>query len=144
MPALFNQIFILDSLPAKEAGAARRLFDDVSVQARTAAEAPAVVLHRAGSFGHFANVMEQCAQLAEREPYVPLVHLECHGSQDGLQFADGSQATWSEVKQTLTPLNVATRLNLIVVISACNGSTLAGTVEVSERARYGGSSGPIA
>lgn len=142
MPAIFNQILILDSIPEGELNTARRLHEDVTVLTQVVGEAPAIVFLRVESSGRFYNVIERCTDLARRDPYVPLVHLECHGSENGLQFADGSRATWTHIKQALTPLNIATKLNLITVISACNGSALAGTVQVTERAPVWGFIGP--
>lgn len=142
MPATFNQILILDSIPAGELNTAVRLYEAVAAIARDIDEAPAVVPLRIDSWGHFQHVIGQCTELARRDPYVPLLHLECHGSQEVLQFADGSQASWTEIKEALTPLNIATRLNLVAVISACDGSALAGAVRVTERAPVWGLIGP--
>src|SRR5687768_6687662 len=134
MPAFFNQILILDSIPAGQLNTARRLYEDISLVANVANEAPKVILLRVESWGHFVHVIQQCTQVAGREPYVPLVHIECHGSEEGLEFADGSQATWVDIKRALIPLNVATELNLITVISACSGSAIASAVQITERA----------
>lgn len=139
---MFNQILILDSIPLGEYNTARRLHDDVLLLAAVVDEAPAVVFLRVESAAHFANVMAQCAALAAREPYAPLVHLECHGDPEHVQFADGSSATWAQLKDALTPLNIATRLNLVAVISACHGSALASAVQVTDPAPVWGFIGP--
>jgi hypothetical protein len=103
---------------------------------------PAIVYQRVDSSTDFAALLEQCAQLAEHEPYVPMIHIECHGSEEGLEFADGSQSRWSDLKQYFVRLNVATKLNLLAVVSACDGSALASTVRVEERAPVWGLIGP--
>lgn len=135
MVAQFNQILILDSIPADELNTARALQDDVTVLAAVApGGGPAVVGLRVDSADHFIDTMRQCAEVAGRDPYVPLVHLECHGSPDGLEFADRTFLTWLQVKDALTPLNIATRLNLIFVISACHGMAFASAVYVTDPA----------
>jgi hypothetical protein len=135
MAAQFNQILILDSIPAGEYNTARALQDDLMVRAAVApGGGPAIVRLRIDSAGHFVDIMSQCAEVAGREPYVPLVHLECHGSLDGIEFADRTSLTWLQVKDVLTPLNVATRLNLILVISACHGMAFASAVYVTDPA----------
>lgn len=136
MPAMFNQILILDSIPDGEQNTARALQDDVAVLAAVMpGGGPAVVSLRINAAGDFIDVMRQCADVAGCDPpYVPLVHLECHGSSEGLQFADGSCLTWLEVKDAVTPLNIATQLNLILVISACHGMELASVVHVTDPA----------
>lgn len=135
MSAKFNQILILDSIPAGQLNTARRLEEDVAVLAAVAEDGgPAVVYQRIESAKAFVTLITDCADLAKRVDYVPLVHLECHGSQEGLEFADGSNLSWLDVKNVVTPLNIATRLNLIFVISACHGFTLASKVYATDPA----------
>ena len=136
MPAKFNQILILDSIPDGEQNTARALQDDVAVLAAVMpGGGPAVESLRIDAAGDFIDVMRQCADVAGRDPpYIPLVHLECHGSSEGLQFANGSCLTWLEVKNAVTLLNIATQLNLIFVISACHGMEFASVVHVTDPA----------
>lgn len=135
MAAQFNQILILDSIPSGEHNTARALQDDVTVLAAVApGGGPTVVGLRIDSAGHFIDIMRQCEEAASRDAYVPLVHLECHGSPDGLEFADRTFLTWLQVKDALTPLNIATRLNLVFVISACHGMDFASAIDVTDPA----------
>jgi hypothetical protein len=142
MPAIFNQILVIDSIPAGELNSARRLYEDISVLAKIVEEVPSILFQRAESWGEITNILKQCAEHAKHDSCIPLVHIECHGSPDGLQFADGSRATWADMKSELTPLNIATKLNLIVVISACHGSSIVQAVQVTERAPVWGFIGP--
>ena len=56
---------------------------------------------------------------------IPVLHLEAHGSEDGLAGPDGSGGQdvlrWDELTGPLQRLNLATRCNLIVVVAACTG-----------------------
>ncbi|MEA0930743.1 hypothetical protein [Xanthomonas campestris] len=135
MPAKFNQILILDSIPVGQLNTAKRLEDDLRILVAVAAGGgPAVVYQRIESAQAFVAIIAQCNELARRDSYVPLVHLECHGSEEGLKFADGTALEWLAVKNALTPLNLATRLNLIFVISACHGMSMASVVHVTDPA----------
>jgi hypothetical protein len=73
---------------------------------------------------------------------IPVVHLECRGSRERLTFADNASATWAELKDPLTALNVATKLNLLVVASDCDGRGLISTVSSSDQAPFYGFIGP--
>ncbi len=73
---------------------------------------------------------------------LPMLHIECHGSEDGLELADGSFADWAELKQPITELNVATRLNLMIAVAACTGGALIKAVQLSDRAPFWGLIGP--
>ena len=67
--------------------------------------------------------IERAATHAEHHETIPLIHLEAHGSEEGL--SDSEQGvnvlTWDELTKPLQRLNLATRCNLIVLIAACQG-----------------------
>ncbi|MBO9855816.1 MULTISPECIES: hypothetical protein [Xanthomonas] len=135
MSAKFNQILFLDSLPEGENTAAR-LYADVSDWAYVMEQTPAIVFRRVPSAQAFIDLLRECAELAAQQPYVPLLHIECHGREEGLAFADGSQLTWADMKPAFVALNTATRLNLIVIVAACFGGSIGGSARVEERAPF--------
>lgn len=56
---------------------------------------------------------------------IPLLHIEAHGDENGLEGPDGSgkleSLTWSELAVPLQQLNLHTRCNLVVFVAACTG-----------------------
>jgi hypothetical protein len=68
--------------------------------------------------------------------------IECHGDEAGFQLADSSIVDWAELKQPLTDLNIATGLNLIIVVAACTGGAIAKVVDITDRAPFWGLIGP--
>ena len=135
MSAKFNQILFVDALPEGENTAAR-LHADVSDWAHVMEQTPAIVFRRVVSAQAFIDLLRECAELAAQQPYVPLLHIECHGRDEGLEFADGSQLTWAEMKPAFVALNTATKLNLIVIVAACFGGSIGGSARVEERAPF--------
>jgi hypothetical protein len=75
----------------------------------------------------------------------PLIHIEAHGSNDarGVVLSSGEFLSWEELKNPLTNLNIATRNNLFVVLSACYGAYLTTIVLPTDRAPCFGLVGPI-
>ncbi|MNU88225.1 hypothetical protein D3C71_780310 [compost metagenome] len=136
MTANFNQILIVDSLPDGELNTARRLFADVRDWAQAIGQMPHVANVRISSGRAFLDLLSQLAHQASRNPYVPLLHIECHGQEEGLEFADGSSLTWTDMKPSFVALNVATRLNLITVVAACYGGAIASFVRAEQRAPF--------
>lgn len=135
MSAKFNQILFVDSLPEGENTAAR-LYANVSDWAHVMEQTPAIVSKRVLSADAFIALLHECADLAREQPYVPLLHIECHGREEGLEFADGSQLTWADMKPAFVALNQATKLNLIVIVAACFGGAISGSARVEERAPF--------
>lgn len=136
MNATFNQILIVDSLPEGQLNTAARLFADARDWARVIGDVPHIASVRVPSSGAFLDLLARLAQQASRDAYVPLLHIECHGEEEGLEFADGSRLTWDDMKPAFVALNVASRLNLITVVAACHGSAIASFVRAEHRAPF--------
>lgn len=138
----FNQILIVDSIPHGEQNTARQLRDDVKLRADVYAPSPAVLYMRIESAMNFLALLEHLVTAVTEFPIAPILHIECHGSVDGLAFADGSTLTWLELKPKLTELNIAMKLSLLVVVSACEGSAITRTLGLIDRAPLWGLIGP--
>lgn len=138
----FNQILIVDSIPAGEQNTARRLYEDVHARAEIFAPAPAVLFTRINSARELLDFLSHLARAVRELGNYPILHIECHGGDDGLQLADGSAVSWAELKPYLIELNIAMQLNLLVVVAACDGSAITHTVGVVDRAPLWGLIGP--
>ncbi|MFG6067229.1 hypothetical protein ACEU0B_000311 [Stenotrophomonas indicatrix] len=138
----FNQILIVDSIPAGERNTARELYQDVGLRAEVFAPAPEVRYRRVEGRAEFLTLLPELAAAASASGDIPVLHIECHGSDDGLKFSDGSFVTWADLKGPLTSLNIATAMNLLVVVAACDGSALTSTLGLVDRAPVHGLIGP--
>ncbi len=71
------------------------------------------------------SALERVIQRAEQKNIVPILHLEAHGNEEGLEGPDGKggveRLRWDELTDPLQRLNLATRCNLLVFIAACVG-----------------------
>lgn len=69
--------------------------------------------------------IERATVLAEKHKFIPVLHIDAHGDQDGLGCPDGNGGiellSWNELTEPLQRLNLATSCNLIVVVAACIG-----------------------
>lgn len=74
----------------------------------------------------------------------PWLHLEGHGLVDesGFQLANGSHCSWNQLKEIIAPLNVATGLNLILILATCFGGSFASAIQTIDRAPVLGLIGP--
>lgn len=139
----FNQILIADSIPIGEQNTARELYHDVALRAQVFVPAPLILYRRTESREALLALLAELTTSAATVGDIPVLHVECHGNGEGLAFANGSFATWAELKGPLTRLNVATSLNLLVVVAACDGSALTNTLGLTDRAPFHGLIGPI-
>jgi hypothetical protein len=64
----------------------------------------------------------------------PILHIEAHGSPEGITLASGDGLTWEQLRPYLSALNCATRLNLLVTMAACKAAHLDSLFTLGERA----------
>ena len=139
----FNQILIVDSIPAGERNTAKELYEDVRLRAHVFEPELPVMFQRVESRDEFLALLSDLANMASTMGNIPVLHIECHGNDEGVVFADQSFATWGDMKIPLTNLNVATAMNLLVVVSACNGGAITHSVSLVDRAPLYGLVGPV-
>ncbi len=72
----------------------------------------------------------------------PILHIECHGSSDGIELADNNFIAWNDIKSYFIKINEATNLNLFIVLAACYGGNIAKTIQTMDRAPCFATLGP--
>lgn len=138
----FNQILVIDSIPVGELNTAKRLIEDLGSYSVAYAPSPAIKYSRVETGDELIEQINTCRKDALEQDFIPMLHIECHGDEDGFQLADGSLADWEELKLPITELNVATHLNLMIAVAACTGGALAKVLQMSDRAPFWGLIGP--
>jgi len=138
----FNKILAIDSIPHNDYNSAKKLFEDIEMYSNIYTPSPAVEYVRIISWKDLIQCIDQCKKHAEENDVIPMLHIECHGNEDGLRLADYSFASWYELKKPFTDLNISTGLNLMIAVSACTGGALAKSLTLSDRAPFWGLIGP--
>jgi hypothetical protein len=80
-----------------------------------------ITRHLVSTAEEFYTVLSNLTAGAAEENVWPLVHIECHGSDQGLQLAQGAFLTWAEIQPYLMAVNKATRNHLFMIVAACKG-----------------------
>lgn len=134
----FNVVVVLESLPDSEMKTGKQIYDDQLMHIN--AEYPILKseLVQVKTSGEFVDALRQLTHQVNEQNVIPLLHIECHGSKRGLKMADGTMLPWARLKNELIPLNRATKLNLVVVVGACNGGHLIGTASHMDGAPFFG------
>jgi hypothetical protein len=87
------------------------------------------------------NALAMALEIVRTRGYVPIIHLEAHGSDpwkevaEDLGFGPGDGADsvkWSTLGEWMGPLNVATDLQLMMVSAACFGSAAMAGISAAE------------
>ena len=138
----FSRIVIIDSIPDGELNTAKRLRDDLQIAAAAYAPTPAIEYVRVESAQALLQYLTQSRDEVNQGREIPMIHIECHGDEEGFSLADGSLIDWPDLKLPITELNVATELNLMIAVAACTGGALAKIISTGDRAPFWGLIGP--
>jgi len=140
----FNGVAILDAIPNGEFNTARRLHDDLKDIATYRAEGLEIRYFRVDTLADLAAGILALSREATDSGLKPWLHLEGHGSDDesGFITADGSPCSWTHLKELITPLNLATDLNVLLILATCFGGSFAGAIRTIDRAPVLGLIGP--
>lgn len=140
----FNCVAILDAIPDGELNTARRLREDLEDLAFHVATGLRVRYYRIQTNSDLESAISNLVEEATGSSLIPWLHLEGHGAQDesGFATADGSYCTWVQLKNLVTPLNIATNLNLVVVLATCFGGSFTTAITTIDRAPVLGVIGP--
>jgi hypothetical protein len=139
-----NILYIIDSIPEGQLNTARQLRDDLdaikSSENSKGNKTFGIDLKRLESRNEVLGFFEE---LFISSDINPIFHFECHGNESGLEFADGSSASWQEIKPYLQAINQACKCNLFITLASCNGANLISTVQPGDRSPYCGMLGAI-
>jgi hypothetical protein len=139
-----GSIYILESLPPGHLRTGERIFDEIEGPAR--ATSPGIVSYycKVPSAKAIFDCLESIRADVTASGRSPIVQIEAHGADDesGLVLASGELLPWGQLKAPLTAINITCRLNLLVVVAACNGRGLLEIVQPTDRAPVWGLIGP--
>jgi hypothetical protein len=120
---IFDKLWVIESLPFGELRTGKNLFDNQLGKAKQVQNDLIVEFADPITKVELFEVLERIRNEALNGIY-PMIHLECHGCEDGLGTASGELVEWDEIREILIEINRSTKLNLMIVIAACNGAHL--------------------
>lgn len=115
-----SNIWIVEWLPESDAHTGRSLHEWMLKQRRGWSQ-----YFLCGSKTELLAAIEKAHDFVGDPQFSPVLHIEAHGSEIGLEGPNGAGGSewliWSELTPFLQKLNLATRCNLVVVVAACIG-----------------------
>ncbi len=119
---LFNHVVIVQSLEPHETQTGKQVADFIALEMQSLGLPVSVELIDCESYADFLHLMSQLEADGKRGMR-PIVQIECHGDKnDGLEFANSSTLSWTELSAALSRVNIATKFNLVAIVSACFGA----------------------
>lgn len=139
--SLFNTLWIIESLPEGDLKTGQHLYETKLVTARIKHPELTVNFETPSSASDVLGLLERISRTAKQGSH-PMLHFECHGCLSGLGTATSELISWGDLRTPLIKINEACRLNLVVVLAACNGAHLIKVATRLDRAPFWAVIGP--
>lgn len=132
----FNCIAIFDAIPEGQLRTGIHLRGELEDIANYRMEGLTVRYYSIHTIGHMLEALNELRTEALENNLLPWIHIDAHGLDDesGFCTSDGNHVSWEQFKKLITPINVATELNLVVVFASCYGASFASSIRATDRA----------
>jgi len=120
----FNRIYVIESLLDDERKTGKHLYENKLMHLNAKYPNVSCKLHQIVTKQEFLDLLGEIENACIADAVFPIIHLECHGSEFGLQMANKEFIDWEDLREELIAINTACRLNLLVTVAACSGAYL--------------------
>ena len=117
----FGVIHIVEWLPPGDLHTGRELFDELQPMGDLSRPPVDVDFRAVSTRTEFLELLQSFEAEFRRTGRIPVLHVETHGSADGIGASEEEGILWRELMDALIPLNRATAVNLVVILAACEG-----------------------
>src|SRR3972149_5844214 len=109
----FNTVHVIESLKPGDSHTGRQLFEDLEPLA--VANTPAVAAHfwPVRTREELLGLLRSIAEHSRTQGRWPVLHIETHGSPEGIHVSSGECLTWLDLKPELTAITEISQLNLL-------------------------------
>lgn len=140
----FDKIYVIESLRPNDLKTGEELYNDIiKLKLWQKDLYENCELFQPKSKIDFFNSIEKIKSEAEKKSIYPLIHLEMHGSKDGIQVTNGEIIKWIELQNRLIELNILCKCNLFLTMATCYGGYIYSTINPSLRTPFWGFIGPF-
>jgi hypothetical protein len=120
-----NVIAVIESLREGDWKTGRLIREDLEIVALPYGNNLQVHYKTARDAAEFEFLLQELEAYVRFSGRAPCLHIQCHGDADGLELTDGSRIPWSRLKPLLVNINLASRMNLFLVLACCYGGYFA-------------------
>jgi hypothetical protein len=140
----FDKIYVIESLRSDDLKTGEELYNDIiKLKLWQKGLYDNCELFQPISKIDFFNSIEKIKSESEKDSIYPLIHLEMHGSKDGIQVTNGEIINWNELQNRLIELNILCKCNLFLTMATCYGGYIYSTISPSLRTPFWGFIGPF-
>lgn len=133
----FNKIYILESLFTGDKRTGELLFEGLLYRTAQQTEEFKVEYVYVRTKGELLKQLSRIHDNMKEKLEIPFLHIEMHGSEQGLHFESREIITWNTLAASLRVINYAANNNLLITMASCFGAKLIRANSFNERAPFG-------
>jgi hypothetical protein len=139
----FNAIVIVQSMPEDDRFG-EELRQLINWKAERSMGGPVASVHNVSNPAELHGFLATLKRQVKTSRLKPFIHIEMHGSEEGLCLTSGDIIPWKSLETYLRELNVRLRNNLFVSVSTCFGGCLLDIYNLQKPCPFYGYIGPMA
>ncbi len=119
----FNTLYIIESLKEGETKTGQNLYNEMCALKAAQSEFAVLDLRYIPIYSakEWDECMENIKTECEQQKVLPIIHLEIHGDEDGLEFTNYECKNVDEICEQFRQINRITGCNLFVTLGVCKG-----------------------
>lgn len=117
----YNSIVVIESLNMIERHTGRELFDDI-INRLSNKQNLKSFYKNPKSADDFKALMQNLIIAVKTKGFIPILHFEMHGNENGLQLENGDFIEWQKIVTYFREINIFLKNQLLVTLAACKGA----------------------
>ncbi|WNB17551.1 hypothetical protein [Marivirga arenosa] len=137
--ASVNTIYVIESLPKDERQTGAELYNDIIKRYAefSQRDLKLITYHiKLSSKDELLNLLDHLKSTIPNMNLGLLIHIESHGSEDGIHLANGDMVSWSELQEPLYTINYEADNKLYISMANCYGRFLYKTIDTAKKAPF--------
>ena len=139
----FSGIHVIESLRPNDEKTEQNLYNDFLKHQPTRYDGLHVDLKVVSQKDEFLQYLKSLRDTSFVYDYNPIIHIEAHGCEDGIQLTSYEVVKWDEIEPILREINVAKNMNLLVTMGTCKGGYFTKRMTPPDYAPVFGIVGPL-
>lgn len=119
----YNSIIVIQSLRPNDRPTGEELYNDI-ISRFTQLNSTTSSFHVVETRLEFLILFQTIADAVKTKNLLPILHLEIHGDDTGMQLTNGEMILWEEIEPYLREINTFLKNKLLITLAACKGITM--------------------
>ncbi|MBK6446473.1 MAG: hypothetical protein IPO39_05855 [Bacteroidetes bacterium] len=129
-------LLIIESLREEDQKTGEILYQEVIKYKKFQEPNLSAFFYRINSKSEFFKLLSDTIEKIQNDKFFPVLHIEAHGSTDGIQLTSNEIITWDEIVPYFQKINLLLSNLLVINLGVCYGISLISKIDPEDRAPF--------